>query len=160
MSTPNPRKIDERLKQSMTCLERALSAKTAGREYQWSASVADALDQMRDAMQSRPAAPASSDVVDQTRPTLKRQADSVCREYADCIVRADALHGEIQRVSHTFAPKDRAGARDDAGKVEAIPDFADLRQRAADLLNCLQHVRDEEAHLVLESVNTDIGVGD
>lgn len=160
MSNPSSQPPDERLKQSMTSLERALSAKTAGREYQWSASVADALDQVCDAMQSRPSAPASGDIVDKTRPTLKRQADGLRREYTDCLTRADALHGEIRRVTHTFAPKDRAGARDDAAKVESIPDFADIRQRAADLLNCLQHVRDEEANLVLESVNTDIGVGD
>src|SRR5262249_52280882 len=51
-TTPAHPKTDERLRQSMTVLERALGRRTAGREYQWSASVADALDQLRGAVQS------------------------------------------------------------------------------------------------------------
>jgi ABC-type transporter Mla subunit MlaD len=152
----NLRKPDELLKQSMARLEHVLASKAAGREYQWSASVADALGQVREAMDRRPADPTST-TVDDTRPTLARQADELRQTFSDCLVRAESLHLEIKRVAHQFAPKARAKVRDQAG---GIPDFTDIRQRAADLLSCLQNVREDEANLVLESVNTDIGVGD
>jgi hypothetical protein len=152
----NPRKPEELLKRSIMLLKRALAGRAAGREYPWSASVADALDQVRQAMEGRATDPTNT-AIDGTRPTLARQADELRREYCDCLVRAESLHIEIKRVAQQFAPRARAKVRDQTG---SIPDFADIRHRAADLLACLQHIRDEEANLVLESVNTDIGVGD
>lgn len=161
MNAPNwgtqSRKPDEALKQAMNSLERALANKTAGREYQWSAAVADALDLVQRAMHSRPADPTSSEAVDDTRPTLARQADEVRREYSHCVDRVEGLRVEIKRVTNQFAPKKRSKARDEA---DSIPNFAEIRERGTDLLACLQHIREEEANLVLESVNTDIGVGD
>lgn len=156
----NPRKFDEWFKRSLRLFERALEAKPVGREYQWSISVTDALDQVRRSLQSRPIEPAESEAVDTTRPTLARQAADLQREYSECLQRADAMYTEVKKVSRKFAPRDRARIRSEAGKDEAIPDFRDIRRRGTDLLHCLHHVRDEEANLVLESVNTDIGVGD
>lgn len=156
-SIPAQPKTDERLRQSMTSLERALSAKATGREYQWSAFVADALDQVRVAMQSRRGVPASGDVVDKTRPTLARQAEGLRRDFANCLERTTSMHQELQRVSRRFAPRARAQVR---GAGETVSDFTDIRRRAADLIDALKHVREAEVNLVLDSINTDIGVGD
>lgn len=160
MSAPTPAqppKTDERLRQSMTSLERALRAKAAGREYQWSAFVADALDQVRAAMQSRRGVQASADVVDKTRPTLARQAEGLQRDIADCLERTTSMHQELQRVSRRFAPRARGQVRGDG---ETVSDFTDIRRRAADLIDALKHIREAEVNLVLDSINTDIGVGD
>jgi hypothetical protein len=155
--TPAHPKTDERLRQSMSVLERALGARTAGREYQWSASVADALDHLRGVMASRPGIPASGDVVDRTRPTLARQAEGLNRNFTDCLGRIESLHEELQGVSRRFAPRARARVR---GEGETVPDFSDIRRRAADLIASLQQIRAAEVDLVLDSINTDIGVGD
>jgi hypothetical protein len=152
-----PSKTDEPLRHSLTSLEQAVKARTAGREYQWSASVADALDQVRAAMQSRPGLPLSGEVVDKTRPTLARQAEGLRRDFAHCLERTNSMHEELQRVSRRFAPKARSQVRSEG---ETVPDFTDIRRRAADLIDVLKHIRDAEVNLVFDSVNTDIGVGD
>jgi hypothetical protein len=41
-----------------------------------------------------------------------------------------------------------------------VPDFGALRQQLEEFAAALKHHRDEEAGLVIESVTTDIGVGD
>jgi hypothetical protein len=144
----------------MQRLERALAAKTAGREYQWSASVADALAQVRQEIQRKRVETATPDniaeEVDMTRPSLVREVEALHRDFADCLERANALYTEVKDVTRSFSPREKAKAR----AARAVPDFGELKRRVEALLGNLERDQEAEARLILESMNTDIGVGD
>jgi hypothetical protein len=152
---------NESLRHSMQRLERALAAKTAGREYQWSASVADALAQMQQEIQRKRAETATPDKlaeeIDMTRPSLVRRVEALHRDFADCLERATSLYTEVKDVTRSFSPREKGK---EVARTRPIPDFGELRRRAADLLESLKRDQETEAKLILESMNTDIGVGD
>jgi len=94
--------------------------------------------------------------VDETRPTLARQAADLRCDQDELLHEVVALREEAQRAADVFegpVPATRkAGA--------SIPDFGTIRQDGQQLLARLQQARAAEAGLVLESVNTDLGAGD
>jgi len=95
--------------------------------------------------------------VDQTRPTLARQTDKVCQDQGHLLDQIAALRKEVAAAANTFAPT--AGLREPA-RCGAVPDFGAIRQHAEQLLTELQQNREAEANLILDSIDTDIGVGD
>jgi hypothetical protein len=102
--------------------------------------------------------------VDLTRPTLARQVSELRQEHKDFVQRARLLEKEVQNAAKLFERPAEARVStsrlpEPAG-VQAIPDFGILRQRAQEFIHALQHHLDVENALILESVTTDIGVGD
>src|SRR5262249_31552384 len=101
--------------------------------------------------------------VDLTRPTLVRQVSTMRREHASFLERAGALRREVRGAAAAFepqAPGGGAGALPPPAARGTVPDFGSLRRRLGEFAAALKHHRDAEAGLVLESVTTDIGVGD
>jgi len=93
--------------------------------------------------------------VDETRPTLARQIHGLCGDHYDLLVSTIFLHDEIQHAAEVI----RAG-RDGTGEPGDLPDLETIIQRGERLVADLRQVQDAENKLVLESVTTDIGVGD
>jgi len=93
--------------------------------------------------------------VDETRPTLARQIHGLCGDHYDLLVSTVFLHDEIQHAAEVI----RAG-REGRGEPSDLPDLETIIQRGERLVTDLRQVQDAENKLVLESVTTDIGVGD
>jgi hypothetical protein len=148
-------------------LEQALSMDHTGHEREWADSVSGALTNVHQALRLHAAATEGSDglllQVDLTRPTLARQVGDLRREHNELFAQARLLEGQLQTAGEAFHSADSAvsaTALPRASRVAEVPDFGVLRRSAVQLLTSLQHHVDEEAKLILESVNTDIGVGD
>jgi uncharacterized membrane protein YccC len=96
-------------------------------------------------------------MVDETRPTLARQADGLRGDHDDILKQILDLRKAVQRAAGAMQASANPALRKDAGEVT---DFGTIRQQAEQLLAGLQQNQDAETRLVLESVTTDIGVGD
>ena len=88
---------------------------------------------------------------------LRRELDGFAEETRTLRTRAQ---GAAQAFGVTGNPANLAGALPVAPEAGAVPDFGMFRERTRKLLEALKHYEDEEARLILESVNTDIGAGD
>jgi hypothetical protein len=95
--------------------------------------------------------------VDETRPTLARQAVALRSDHDYFLLELLALRDEVQQVGGLFS--NAAGPPSTAG-AGRVADPAAIRQQAEKLLTGLQQIKRSETGLVLESLNTDIGVGD
>src|SRR5262245_44826544 len=149
------------LARSLRSLQRALSADFPGRERHWAETVGDALMRagkaLRSNLDSARAHEGSLAEVDDTIPTLSRQADALCNEQEELLGQVVALQEEAHRAAEAFQmPPDPLRKIN----VGSVPNFGAIRQRGQQLLAGLQHTKETEAFLVLASVNTDIGVGD
>jgi hypothetical protein len=156
-----PRRKEEDLAFALDQLRQALAAHVPGSEWEWADTVGEALAGVDTALrQHRTLAKAPDGLlaeVDETRPTLARQADELRSEHGDLLTQVRALREQVQRAAEAFKPAAEALTRTGAG---GVPDFGAIRQQADQLLAGLQQNKDAETKLVLESVNTDIGVGD
>jgi len=155
------RRKDDVLGLSLEQLDQALTTQVAGRETEWAKAVARALEDLETALRQHRAATKAPDgvlaEVDETRPTLARQAQELRSEYDDSLHKVEALHEEVLQAATPFQAAGRPGENT---FNTGIPDFTAIRRDAEDLLASLEHNKEAEAKLVLESVNTDIGVGD
>jgi hypothetical protein len=149
-----PRRKADALGLSLEHLHQALVAGVSGREREWLteleaalARIETALRQHRDANQAPDGALAE---VDETRPTLSRQADGLRDDQDDLLIQFLALREEVHRATEH--------ARNGVTTEDA--DVAAIREKAGQLLAGLQENKEAETKLVMESVNTDIGVGD
>ncbi len=149
-------------------LEQALAVKCPGRESEWSNTVTTTLADIEQALRLHGATVEGSDglfaQVDLTRPTLARQVSELRREHRDLLRQAHALQERLEIAALAFDGLLQSAAETSplpkpAGET-SVPDFGALRLEASQLLAALHHHLDEEAKLILESVNTDIGVGD
>jgi hypothetical protein len=148
-------------------LRKRVAAEATGHECSWSEGVDQGLAQIENELRQRqqaadcPEGPLAQ--VDETRPTLARQSQEVCRDYAGLLKRAQSLREQLNWAADAFR---RSGEPRSLAAVpplveeRTVPDFGALRQEAANLLGDLDRVREMETALVLESVTTDIGVGD
>jgi hypothetical protein len=142
-------------------------AEAAGRERPWSEVVDNGFAQIESELCQRQQAAHCPDgplaQVDETRPTLVRQSQEVCREYAELLKRIQAFREQLRWVAEAFRPTadPRSQTRaPPAVEGRTVPDFGALRQEAEKLLDNVDHLREIETALVLESVTIDIGVGD
>ena len=99
------------------------------------------------------------------RPTLFRQWSILCLHYQDLLKRAQRLREDVQRAAEAFQPVAEvlaaAALTPKITPVEiVVPVFGAIRQRAQEILIDLKRSREAETALLLESVVTDIGVGD
>jgi hypothetical protein len=143
-----------------------IDAEATGRERPWSEGVDQGFARIESELRQREQAANCPDgplgQVDETRPTLVRQSQEVCREYAELMKTIHEFRERVRWAADAFRP-----AADPRCQISAppavkgpVPDFGALRQEAEKLLADLDHLRGMETALVLESVTTDIGVGD
>jgi len=95
--------------------------------------------------------------VDRRAEALKQELESLRAEAGTLRQRADSLESPPNPQQD---PTTLAGALPVAPELGAVPDFSVFCARARQLLHALQHYEEEEADLILKSVNTDIGAGD
>ena len=148
-------------------LQTALASPAPGRERDWAGAVDAALGGVEEALRRHVADTDSAGGmfthVDLTRPTLARQVSTLRQEHTSFLQQAGELRYQVKHAAQAFNPDAPAGG---AGRLPApagpstVPDFGSLRQRLGEFAAALKHHRDEEMGLVVESVATDIGVGD
>jgi hypothetical protein len=154
------RKRNVALEQALDHMRRALAADAPGQEFAWTRVVSSALARLDQALGQHRAAAISQDgplaEVDDTRPTLVRQADELCSQQEVLLVQVRALEQEVERAAAAFDPTGEGAAQSGA----PVPDFGAIRQQGEQIVSALEENLRAEARLVLDSVNTDIGVGD
>ena len=156
------------LQAPISWLEQALGAPVTGREREWASQLAAALGAVGQGWRLHAAEAESHGGafmgIDLTRPSLVRQVGTLRREHAELLAWATALQREAQCAARafTFPAPSRAAEwpAGEPGSPRRVPDFGVLRQRGEQLLRTLRRHQEEETDLVLESVTTDIGVGD
>ena len=150
-------------------LHNAVSASAVGRERDWANRVAQALAQVERDLQRHSAAAQTTDgplaAVDRTRPSLFRQWNILCLHYRDLLRRVRRLRDEVEHAVQAFKPvgealEAAATAPSNGAGTRGVPVFGAIREQAAQIVDDLERSREAETALVLESVNTDIGVGD
>jgi hypothetical protein len=155
------RKPNDPLLLAINRLEKALAAEVPGRERDWAQGMNDALAGLEHELRKHLAAAEDSDGllvdVDCTRPTLARQANMVCRDFIHHLKSARDLRKHVQATAQVFGHPPQTAVNP---CNERVTDFGAVRNQARQLLEGLRHDLETEANLVLESVNTEIGVCD
>jgi len=147
-------------------LEVALRVHAPGREHDWARDVDGILGRVEESLRRHVMETDGSGgmwtKVDMTRPTLVRQVGALLEEHTSFLERTSTLRQEVRSAATAFAPRTPTGVTDrlPAATPGTVPDFGSLRQQLEEFAAALKHHRDEEAGLVIESVTTDIGVGD
>lgn len=112
--------------------------------------------------------PADGKLIDVDRPRLPspavdRRADKLCTELEKFLEEVRALRGKARQTAAAAPvsdPATLAGALPVAPEAGADADLGVLLQRARQLLQDMEHYEAQEAELIYDSVNTDIGAGD
>ena len=135
------------LTQSLERFRTAVAAEFDGREQEWVEALSATLAQAEIVFRKHRAGARAPDggvlaEVDETSPTVARQADEVRSDHDDLFVQILAL---------------RAEAKDALKTAEFGADFSAIRQHALHLLTGLQQNGEAETTLLQESVNTDVG---
>ena len=147
----------------------ALAESSAGRERDWSETVGQTLlDVERELCQHRARAQdtdGSLATLDATRPTLLRQWSGLCHEYSELAKSVQRLRTDASRTAEAFQSVGEAleGAITPAPVppvAVGVPVLGTIRTDAGRLLARLEKSRATETALLIESVATDIGVGD
>jgi hypothetical protein len=164
---PARAKKEDPLQPALEQLARSLTGEIPGREGGWAADVGNALGDLESALQQHIANAEAPDgllaEVDLTRPTLVRRVGVLRKEHADFLDQASAFRGQVQKAAQAFQTPAQPPASDvlpEPAGVGSVADFSALRQEGERLAGALKQHLDEEASLALESVTTDIGVGD
>ncbi|HLJ95469.1 MAG TPA: hypothetical protein VKU02_19995 [Gemmataceae bacterium] len=160
--------IEDVLAKPIDKLEKALATDFPGHERDWSRGVGDALTDVEQALGLHTALAETADglltKVDLTRPTSVRQVSELRRQHTELQEQSRSLRAQLQTAARAFQPPEVG-----VGKVETlpepvplgpVPDFGSLRQAIAQLLLALRQHQQDETKLLLDSINTDIGVGD
>jgi hypothetical protein len=141
-----PRVKDDPLVPSMEQLQRALESRGSGRE--WVQALGGALARAEDALRTHVAVSEAPDgplaEVRKTQPPLTRQTSDVSRGFRNLLEKSTSLRREVKRATEDHVPTD----------VETI------RRRAEQFLARFRKAKEAETVLILDSINTDIGVGD
>jgi hypothetical protein len=144
-----PKKSDD-LVAAMNRLEQVLGDESSRRDEEWLGCADEALRTVEESVRLHlpTLRPADGKLIEVDRPRLP--SPMVSR-------RADELYGELHGfLNETQALRTMLHGSDGS----SAPNFGAFRQRARQLVEALQQYEEEEANLILESVNTDIGAGD
>jgi hypothetical protein len=159
--SPPRRKKEDRLMLAIDGLRQALDADFAGQERKWAENVEERLTQIQQQLQQHTAIVEGPEglfaEVQEKRPTLVRQVEGLCSDYEHLLQEVPALRTELLHAAGAFKPL--AGPSRPAG-APASPDLTAIRQQVEEFRARLDQDKHTETKLVLESVNTDIGVGD
>ncbi len=156
---------DAALLRSIEELRRVLATEVSGRQRAWADDVSRGLARVEQGLRQHLSRAQTPDgplaEVDDTRPSLVRQAHELCREEGDLLEQCLALEKEVQWAANVFSPSTDTFDQTATGTQGAgVPDFGVLRERVERFLDGVQKAKETEAGLVLESVNTDLGAGD
>jgi hypothetical protein len=156
----SPRKREDPLQPALDRLARMLIAEFPGREPEWAAQVSSALTTLETALRQHTAGAEGADgmltEIDLTRPTFVRRISELRREHADFLEEVIQFQKQVQRVRQAFQAQDQpVNTLPAPAGPEAIADFGALRQRGEQLVAALQHHKEEETALTLESVTTE-----
>jgi Hemerythrin HHE cation binding domain len=153
---------------SVDRLGETLASDIPGHEREWAEQAGRALARVEVAVRQHAASVEAPDgmyaQMDLTRPTLARQVSELRQEHRDFVEQASGLQNEVARAAKLFQSRTQPVAAvsplpEPAG-VPGIPDFGVLRQRAERFIGALHHHLEVEDELIVESVTTEIGVGD
>ena len=154
-----PGNNEDALELSLSRLCKALAMDSDGCEREWAERVGQALADVEPALRQHRAVAKPPDglfgEVDQTRPTLARQADDLRTEHSDLLLQLVTLHERVRQAAEAFYPAHAA----DTGSGRST-DIDVIREQTQQLVASLQENKQAEAKLIMESINTDIGVGD
>jgi len=149
-----PRKKEDLRLPAVEELKRTLSARVPGQEQDWARQVGDALERLETALRASWGSGKTSDSplasVDKTRPTLAREAEGLHCDHDRLVEKAHRLGEQARQLAKPPL----------SGADVSAPDFGATQQRIEQFLAELGKNLEDEAVLVLDSANTDIGVGD
>ncbi len=156
-----PRNKEDVRVRALEGLKQALAAEIPGHEREWAKQVGDALNQVEEALRTSWGSGKTSDgplaSVDKTRPTLARETKGLHDDHDRLVEDAHRLCEEVRQMGQPFQPEAGFSVR---GVNTSVPDFGATRQRIEQFLADLEKNLEAEAVLVMDSANTDIGVGD
>ncbi|MCI0461395.1 MAG: hypothetical protein L0Z62_30975 [Gemmataceae bacterium] len=149
-------------------LKEALASEVVGRERAWAENLRSALATMEVALRQHAAEADAQDglfaQVDLTRPTLVRQVGGLRQEHTELLAQAEAMQRQVQRAADTFASQavsaPLASPLPEPTPPQSVPDFGAIRQDGEQLVAALRQHSEWETDILLESVETDIGVCD
>ena len=148
-------------------LSHALGAEIPGRERTWAETLDEALAGVERALRHHMMTAQDPDgvfaEVDETRPSLARQAGQLRQDHDGLLGQCLALRQDVRRAAGafsfavpTFLPTPGSATRSD----QNVPDLGAIRRQGEQLRDALRQNLQAETHLVLDSINTDIGVCD
>jgi hypothetical protein len=140
---------DDSLVASIEQLREALAADFSARGREWAQALVQALGRAEDGLRKHLAAAESregpSAEGDKPQQSFARQAHDVYESFSKLLGQSGALRRELQR---------------QATDPPAAPEARALRGRAERFLAGLRHAKEAETVLILDRVNTEVGVGD
>lgn len=152
---------DDRLMRAARILEQALQRNVPGNESAWAAGVHRALTAVEQAIRHEPDL---SETVDDIianvpgptqAPTQARREQELSAERGALLERVHELDNRVRAAGEAFAAPAAAGV-----PPRSIPDFGALGQAGEELPAALVQLHEAESKLLLETVTTDVGVGD
>jgi hypothetical protein len=166
-STPTKAIKEDPLAVQTDRLSQAVHASDRGRERNWSESLDEALAGVERALRRHMMIAQDPQgvfaEVDETRPTLARQASRLREDHERLLEQCLAIRKELRRPTgeFSFAAADSLPIPGSPKRSnEIIPGHGEIRQHTEKLCDELRVNLQSETHLVLESINTDIGVCD
>jgi hypothetical protein len=159
---------EDKLHQGLEHLTQVLAAGCAGREGAWAQEADAVLAELEAALrQHGQAAEAPNGFlskVDLTRPSLVRRVNDARQQHRTLQADLAGLRQDLRRAGEAFgrSAQPGQGAHDlpPLQGPEGVPDFGVARRRAEEIAAALRKLEEEEADLLLESVNMDLGAGD
>jgi hypothetical protein len=162
----------DRLSSCAEQLSQALTSSVPGRERDWTESVHSALSGVKQALQEHAVTAEAPDgplaVVNRsappTMPTVSRQVAVLRKDHTEFLQQASALESELRGALEAFrdisSPPDPNVPFPAVSARNTVPDFGTMRESAEKLLTAVKQHQEAESLLLLDTVNTDIGVGD
>lgn len=151
------------LSRSLDQLEQMLNAPDKGREQAWMERVGWALSDVEQALgrhqatATAPDGPLDPEEIGTKRtPTLDRRAHKLCQDMNQFLDQVRELRVQVQEWAHPSYHTEGAPGLPSAEEHNRRA----VRPQAEQLLAALRQLKDKEDGLILESVTTDIGVGD
>jgi hypothetical protein len=164
---PRSAKVDP-LQLALDRFARTLAEPAPGKEGDWATELAATLDGLANGLQQHITNAEAPDglltEVDLTRPTLARKVGVLRKEHADFLNQISAFQLEVRRVAQAFhsraQPPDLTSILPEPAAPTGVADLSEIRHHGEQLVADLQHHFQVETDVTLESVATDIGVGD
>jgi hypothetical protein len=162
----------DRLSSCAEQLSQALTSNVPGRERDWTESVHSALSCVKQALAEHAVTSEAPDgplatinrSAPPTLPTVSRQVAVLRKDHTEFLQQASALESELRGALEAFCGSASAPGIDPtlprAPACNTVPDFGTIRESAEKLVTALRQHQEAESLLLLDTVNTDIGVGD
>jgi hypothetical protein len=159
---------EEVVTRALNELKQALDRQIPGHERRWAQEMTVAVAHVVAALKRRQAVTAAPQglfaEVFVVCSTLARQVSALRQEQSELMKQARSLAAELSAAAQAFRLADndlsRANPLPAPKANHAIPHFGKLRASAERLLEALDRHQNQETKLILESVTTEIGVGD